>query len=57
MSSARKGVGFLEVTTRWYVFCCYLESALSEVTIIRREKTLSYAQRKARSVRAGQGDE
>ena len=57
MSSARKGVGFLEVTTRWYVFCCYLESALSEVTIIRREKTLSYAQRKARSVHACYGDE
>lgn len=57
MSSARKGVGFLEVTARWYEFCCYLESELSKATIIRREKTLSYAQRKARSVHAGHGDE
>ena len=57
MSSAGKGVGFLEVTTRCYVFYCSLESALTEITVMRCEKTLSYAQRKARSVPAGHGDE
>ena len=45
MSSAGKGVGFLEVTTRCYLFCCYFESALIEVPVMRCEKTLSYAQR------------